>query len=65
MISENIKHELELINEKAEELVKHRKIRKKITLSECGAMKLLCDVYLYHRIDEMAQKGFKKNKNET
>lgn len=46
----------------AEELMKHRSTKKKITLSECGAMKILCDVYIFHRINQMAKRNVKKKK---
>lgn len=49
----------------ADELLKNRKARKPITLSECGAMKVLCDVYLHYKIDKMAQKDLGKDKNNS
>jgi len=48
--------------EMADELLKNGKTRKPITLSECGAMKVLCDVYLHYRIDKMAQADLQKGK---
>lgn len=50
--------------EMAEELIKNRKAQKPITLSECGAMKVLCDVYLHYKIDRMAQKDLGTDKKK-
>jgi AbiV family abortive infection protein len=47
----------------AEELLKNKKTKKKITLNECAAMKVLCDVYIFHKINEIAEKDIKKKKN--
>jgi len=47
----------------AEDLKKDKKLDKKITLSECGIMKILFDVYVQHRINLMAEKELEKNKN--
>jgi len=46
----------------AEELMKHRKTKKTVTLSECGAIKFLCDLYIFHRINKLAKKDLKKRK---
>lgn len=50
--------------EMADELLKDGKARKPITLSECGAMKVLCDVYIHYKIDKIAQKNLTKAKNQ-
>jgi len=50
--------------EMADELIKNRKTRKPITLSECGAMKVLFDVYIHYKIDKIAQSDLKKAKNQ-
>ncbi|MCD6093599.1 MAG: AbiV family abortive infection protein [Candidatus Omnitrophica bacterium] len=45
-----------------EELMKSRKTKRAITLTECGAMKILCDVYIFHRINKLAQEDLKRRK---
>ncbi|RKY40327.1 MAG: hypothetical protein DRP76_02190, partial [Candidatus Omnitrophota bacterium] len=47
----------------AEELKSNKKSNKKITLSECGVMKILFDVYVFHRINIMAEKELRKDKS--
>lgn len=48
----------------AQDLMSRKKTSKTITLSECASMKLLCDVYIFYRIDKMAQADMKRSKLE-
>lgn len=47
----------------AEDLEKAKKAKKKITLSECGIMKILFDTYVLHKIIEIAKRAQKREVN--